>query len=153
MTDQKKFKIVLLKNEPDLIVVSVACTPRVPKGPRIRYDIGEIVAAIREQFPDAGDYIFGATLINYYPDKTEAQFGFKIKKKMLLLEEKEERKLLSDADDWHKASPEKAPDPRKESEQVWKKSKKKGSEIVRPFDDLSGPEPCVPRQEPASDAE
>ncbi len=88
MTDQKKFKIVLLKEESDLIVVSVSCTPRVPKGPRIRYDIGEIVSAIREEYPNVGDYIFGATLINYYPNKTEAQFGFKTKKKMLLLEDK-----------------------------------------------------------------
>ena len=147
MTDQKKFKIVLLKNEPDLIVVSVACTPRVPKGPRIRYDIGEIVVAIREQFPEAGDYIFGATLINYYPDKTEAQFGFKVKKRMLLLEEKEERKLLSDADGWQTVQNGKAFAPKNPEK------RKKHQEIVRPFDDLSGPEPCVPRQEPASDAE
>ena len=148
MADQKKFRIVLLKEEPDLIVVSVSCTPRVPKGPRIRYDIGEIVAAIREQFPSAGDYVFGATLINYYPDKTEAQFGFKVKKKMLLLEEKEEKKLLSDADDWQTVRNGKVFTPKNQE-----KRSKKNHEVVRPFDDLSVPEPCVPRQEPASDAE
>lgn len=114
-----KFRIVLLKEDQDMIVVSVACTPRVPKGPRIRYDIGEIVAAIREQHPNVGDYIFGATLINYYPDKVEAQFGFKPKKKMLLLEEEEERPYL-----------------RTGPQGKTLKKRHQVSEIVRPFDDI-----------------
>lgn len=109
MTD-KKFKIVLLREESDLIVVSVSCSPRVPKGPRIRYDLGEIVEAIRAEIPHIGDYVFGATLINYYPDKTEAQFGFRPKKRQLLLETKKQ--------------------------QPGKKKNGSLQDIVRPFDDL-----------------
>ena len=84
--DNKKFNVVLLKSDSEMIVVSVSCKPRGPNQPRIRYDIGEIVAAIREEHPNIGDYLFGATLINYYPDKTEAQFGFKPKKRQVLHE-------------------------------------------------------------------
>ncbi len=116
MTTNKKFRIVLLKEGQDMIVVSVSCSPRLPKGPRIRYEIGEIVDAIREEYPQIGEYLFGATLINYYPDKIEAQFGFKPKKRVLLLEQDDKKSF--------------------------KKAKKPlHEEIVRPFDDLPKQDP------------
>lgn len=110
----KKFKIVLLKEGQDMIVVSVSCGHRLPNGPRIRYGIGEIVEAIREEYPQIGEYLFGETLINYYPNKTEAQFGFKPKKRVLLLE-REDKKVLK------------------------KQKKPLHEDIVRPFDDLPQP--------------